>query len=98
MEGVGGGEIKINSFFLNLMAVTQPSPAREGFFCPSCVATYALWRGLLITKVIKKSTCNGDIALFIDNKLALIAMHRNLFLWILCDRQNLLRSNDLHTG
>jgi len=34
MEGVGGGEIKINSFFLNLMAVTQPSPAREGFFMP----------------------------------------------------------------
>jgi len=48
MEGVGGGEIKINSFFLNLMAVTQPSPAREGFFMPKlCRYLCALRRGLL---------------------------------------------------
>mgnify|MGYP007022651138 CR=1 FL=1 len=29
MEGVGGGEIKINSFFLNLMAVSTTPPDKK---------------------------------------------------------------------
>jgi len=32
MEGVGGGEIKINSFFLNLMAVHPTLPRKGGLF------------------------------------------------------------------
>jgi len=46
MEGVGGGEIKINSFFLNLMAVSPKEDTDIGK-----IATY-----VIIFKVSKTKT------------------------------------------
>jgi len=48
MEGVGGGEIKINSFFLNLMAVRESLSAITHciLIVKSCVDSYDSMRGI----------------------------------------------------